>query len=80
MENMSVIQNTQCTESTMKENNKSTFYHTMLECVAMGELLMTYIPKNDNTLNLMMKVLGCQNRLNCFGNILYDIYDEHHYN
>ena len=41
---------------------------------------MTHIQKNDNPLNLMMKVLSGQKRPNFVGNILYDIYDEHHYN
>ena len=79
-ENISVIQNTQCLESTLKEKNNSTFYHTMRESIAMGELLMTHIPKNDNPLNLMMEVLAGQKRRHFVGNILYVLYDEHHYN
>ena len=74
---MSVIQNIQCPEFTLRGKNNSTFYHTMRESVAMGELLTTHIQKNDNTLNLMMKVFGSQKRPNFVGNILYDIYDEH---
>ena len=79
-DNMSVIHNTQCPEFTLRGRNNSIFYHTMRESVAMGELLMTHIPKNDNPLNLMMKVLAGQNRRNFVSNFLYDIYDEHHFN
>ena len=71
---------TQCPESTMKANNKSIFHNTMRESVAMGELLMTYINKNYNPLNIIMEVLGGQNRLNFVGNILYDLFVEHQYN
>ena len=78
--NMSVIHNNQCPESTLKENINSTFYHTMRESVSVGGLLMTHVQKNDNPLNLMMKVLSGQKRLNFVDNILYDIYDEHQNN
>ena len=80
VDNMSVIHNNQCPEFTLRGKINSICYHTMRESVAMGELLMTHIPKNNNPLNLMMKVLAGQNRRNFVGNFLYDIYDEHHFN
>ena len=50
----------------------------MRERVAMEESLKNHIPTNDNTSDLMTKVLAAQKRQNHVGNILYDIYDEHH--
>ena len=76
--NISGIYNTQHPESNLRENSNSVYYHAMRESAAMGKSLMTHIPKNDNTLDLMTKFLAGQKRQNQVGNILYDIYDEHH--
>ena len=71
---MSVIQNIQCPEFTLRGKNNSTFYHTMRESVAMGELLTTHIPTNDNPFDMITKVLAGQKRRKHVGKILYDIY------
>ena len=76
---MSVIHNTQRTEFTPRKNINSICYHEMGESVAMGESLSTHIPTNDDPSDLIMKVITIQKRQNHVGNILYNIYDEHHY-
>ena len=62
----------------MRENSNLICYHAMRESVAMGESLTTHIATNDNPSDLTSNVLTGQKRLNHVGNILYDIYDEHH--
>ena len=44
--NMSVINNTQCPESTMREKRNLICYHAMRESIAIGESLTTHITKN----------------------------------
>ena len=63
---------------TLGKKSNSIFYHEMREIVAMMGSLMTHIPTNDDPSDLMTKVLTGQKRRNHIGNILYDIYDEHH--
>ena len=77
--NMSVTYNTQRPESTLREKSNSVFYHVMRESVVMGYSMTTHIPKNYNPSDLMTKVIVVQERQNYTGNILYYIYDEHHY-
>ena len=62
----------------MSKEINSMFYHAMRENVAIGESFRSHIPTNDNFSDLMTKVLAGQMRQNHVGNILYDIYDEHH--
>ena len=75
---MLVIQNTQFPESTMRKKSNYICYHEMRESVVMVESLMNHITKNANPSDLMTKVLAGQKGKNHFGNILYNIYDEHH--
>ena len=46
----------------------------MRESVAMGELLKTHIPTNDNPFDMITKVLAGQKRRKHVGKILSDIY------
>ena len=78
-ENISVTYNNQRPGYTLSKNSNLIFYNEIRESVAVGESLMTHIPTNYNPLDLMMKVLTGQKRRNHVGNIMYDIYDEHHY-
>ena len=71
------IYNTQHYEYTMRKKSNSIFYHAMKESVAMGASLTPNIPTNDNTSDLMIKVLVGEKRKKHVGNILYYIYDEH---
>ena len=57
-DNMSVIYNTQRPEYTLREKSNSICYYEMRNIVAMGESLTNNIPKNDNTSDLMTKVLA----------------------
>ena len=62
-DNMSVINNTQRPESTLKKKSNSICYHTMKESVAMGESLTAHIPLEENPADLLTKVLtGWKNK------------------
>ena len=74
---MSAIHNNQRPKSTLSKNSNLICYHKMIEGISMGEPLMAHILKNNNPLDLMMKVLARKKRQNVVGKILYDIYDEH---
>ena len=77
-ENMSVIYNTQCPDSTMSEKSNSIFHRSIRESIAMGESLTNHIRTNDNPSDLMTKFLTGQKRRNHIGKILYNIYYGHH--
>ncbi len=49
----------------------------MQESVAMGESLITHIDSEENLSDLMTKVTHSGKHRRLFGNILYDIYDNH---
>ena len=74
-DNMSVINNTQRPESTLKKKNNSICYHAMRESVAMGESLTAHIRTNDNLADLLTKVMYGIKRRNLVSKILYDIFD-----
>ena len=61
-DNIPVIYNTQCTDSTLRQKSNWICYHAMRESVTMVESLMTHILKNYNPLNVMNKVLAFQKR------------------
>jgi hypothetical protein len=55
-DNMSVIHNTQWSESTLKKKNLSICYHTVCEAVAMGEILTPHVRTKNNFSDFMTKV------------------------
>ena len=76
-ENMSVIHNTHCPESTLKKKKNSICYHALREAVAMGECLTTHIPTKDNLSYMMTKVLyGSKKRVLVEG-LMCDVFDLH---
>ena len=73
---MSVIHNTQRTESTLKKKSNSTFYQDVRQYVARGESLTGNFGTNNNCAYLATKVLyGGKHRF-YVSNLLYDIYDD----
>ena len=76
-DNMSVINNTQRPESTLRKKSNSICYHAMRESVAMGESLTAHIPSEENPADLLTKVLTGWKREYFVRGILYDIYDDH---
>jgi hypothetical protein len=69
-DNMSTIHNSSVPESKLKKKNNSIAYHAVREAVAMGEVLVAYIPSADNIADLMTKVLPRGDRRNKIINIL----------
>ncbi len=76
-DNMSVIQNTQQPESTLKKKNLSVCYHAVCKAVAMGEILTSYVRTKNNFSDFMTKVTYGHKRRHLVGSILFDIYDDH---
>ena len=56
-DNMSVIHNTQRTESTLKKKSDSIAYHAVRESVAMGKSLTGHVGTNSKQEDLATKVL-----------------------
>ena len=70
-DNMSVIHDTKCPESTLKRKSNAVCYHAVHEAVAMGELSM-----HDNPADICTKILpGGQKRDHLVGLMLYDLTD-----
>jgi hypothetical protein len=70
-DNMSVIQNTQNPESTLKKKSNSICYHYIRECVAMGEAMTTHIRSEDNPADICTKLMpGGKKRNRVVSNIL----------
>lgn len=77
-DNMSVINNTQKPESTLKKKSNSICYHAIREAVAMGECVTAHISTHENVADLATKVLpGGQKRNKFVSMLLYDLADEH---
>ena len=74
-DNMSVINNTQRPESTLKKKHNEVCYHFVRESVAMGESKTGHVPTNYNLADLMTKVLSGEKRRRLVSRILFDIYD-----
>jgi hypothetical protein len=72
---MSVINNTQRPESTLKKKHNEVCYHFVRESVAMGESKTGHVPTNYNLADLMTKVLSGEKRRRLVSRILFDIYD-----
>ena len=75
-ENMLVIHHVQLPESTFKKKINSIFYHTVRECVSVGESLTRHFGTNENCADLSTKVLYGGKRSLHLSNLLYDIYDD----
>jgi hypothetical protein len=80
-DNMSVIQNTQNPESTLKKKSNSICYHFIRESIAMGEAMTAHIRSEDNPADICTKLIpGGEKRNRIVSNILYfygDIEDEY---
>jgi hypothetical protein len=71
-DNMSVIQNTQNPESTLKKKSNSICYHYIRECVAMGEAMTAHVRSEDNPADICTKLMaGGEKRNRIVSNILY---------
>jgi hypothetical protein len=76
-DNMSVINNTQRPESTLKKKSNEVCYHFVRESVAMGETLTGHIDTNENQADLATKIIsGGAKRDYLVGKVLYDIVDD----
>ena len=76
-DNMSVIKNCSKPESKLNKKSNSVCYHAVREAVAMGEVLMSHIPTQDNVADLATKILpyGVK-RCRLVDMILHDIESE----
>ena len=74
--NMSFIHNTHSHESTLNKNINFICYHTVRECVAMGESLTGHVGTTNNCADLATKVLYGVKRSFLMSKLLYDIYDD----
>jgi hypothetical protein len=71
-DNMSVIQNTQNPESTLKKKSNSICYHFIRESIAMGEAMTAHIRSEDNPADICTKLIpGGEKRNRIVSNILY---------
>ena len=75
-DNMSVINNTQRPESTLKKKSNEICYHAVRESVAMGESLTGHIPMADNPADLATKIISGAKRQHLVSKLLFDIYDQ----
>jgi hypothetical protein len=75
-ENMSVLHNTQRSESVLKNKSNSIFYHAVRESSAMGESIIGHLPSVDNLSDICTKVVpGGQKRNHLIRLILHDLCD-----
>ena len=75
-DNMSVIHNTQRSESTLKKKSLSICYHAVREAVAMGECLTGHVASCDNPADLATKIIPPgQKRDHLVSMVLWDIAD-----
>jgi hypothetical protein len=75
-DNMSVVHNTQCPESTLKKKSNSICYHAICELVAMGESLIGHCLNKDNMVDLATKCIGGgMKHDHLVGMLLHDIVD-----
>jgi hypothetical protein len=58
VDNQSVIKNLPVPESCLRKKSNAIVYHAVREAVAMGELVVTFIPSLQNIAGLMTKVLS----------------------
>jgi hypothetical protein len=71
-DNMSVIQNTQNPESTLKKKSNLICYYYIQECVAMGEAMTAHMQSEDNPADICTKLMaGGEKHNRIVSNILY---------
>ena len=75
-DNMSVIHNTQCPESTLRKKSNSVCYHAIRESVAMDECLTGHVTSGENPSDILTKcVPGGKRRNHLLGLMMYDLTD-----
>ena len=75
-DNTPVVHNTSKQELTLKKMCNVIAYHALCKSVGMGETLKGHIRSEDNTADLLTKVVtGCKHK-HLVSLVLYDIYDE----
>ena len=75
-DNVSTIHNIQCPESQLQKKSNSICYHAVREAVAVGELLTGHIKTDENSADILTKVVsGGIKRKNLVQMYLYDIRD-----
>ena len=74
-DNMSVIQNTQRPESTLRNKSNYICYYAVCDYVAMVETNTAHIYTHDNGYDLLTKVLYGAKRKNIVGKFMHDSYD-----
>ena len=75
--NMSVINNTQRKDSTLKKNPNSICYHAIRESVAMKEILTGHAPSVDKPEEICTKVVqGGANWKHLIGKVIHDLYEQ----
>ena len=72
---ITVIHNTQCHKSTLKNKNNFICYHAVCKSVAMGGSLNGHVGTNKNSADLATKILYGGKRRFHSSNLLYNIYD-----
>jgi hypothetical protein len=73
-DNMSVVRNTTAPESMLKKKSNSIAYHAVRDAVVMGEILIAYIPTDNNIADIMTKVLpGGERRDRLVQSLLWEI-------
>ena len=75
-DNMSVIHNTQSSESPLRKNSNLICYHAVRESIAMGESLTVHIPTAENCADLATKIIpGGEKGDHLVGKFLFGIVD-----
>ena len=59
-DNMSIIHNTQCLESTLKKKSNEICYHATHKSVAMGKSRTGHVATTENPANLATKIIMSQ--------------------
>ncbi len=75
--NISVIHNTQRSESTLKKKNLSICYHAVCKAVVMGAILTSHMRTENNFSDFMTKVTYGQKRHHLMSSVLFVICDDH---
>ncbi|KAL7464684.1 hypothetical protein ACHAXS_005019, partial [Conticribra weissflogii] len=74
-DSMSVINNSSKPQYVLKKKNNAVCYHTIYKSAAMGESLTTDINGDENSADLLTKVI-CRGKMSYIvNNILHDVYD-----
>ena len=75
-DNMSIIHNTQCLESTLKKKLNEICYHAICKLVAMGESRTGHVVTAENPADLATKIItSLPKQAYLINKLLYDIYD-----